>query len=574
MKFKIPKKAVIIGASVLAVAGIGTGIFAVASKGGSKPVYVYNFDICGMTDYWGDQQSTSGLVRADNIQTVMLTDTQTITGIEVQQGDHVKKGDLLLSFDTTLNDLALEKKRLGVEQLKLQLEEEQQRLQEIRNYTPYTPRQDDGSSSGSSQGDAFSYNHYPDYGDRGDVTVEEWMNTNGGFDGSSPDSPLILWTKLNTMVDRDLAAEMALFLQRCRYTEALKEYEAAYAQYLQDKAAWDADTSEDKGEAPTEPVQPQEADYAVSDYWMILKSTQSNMTLADNAVFQGMHVYVTGSDFWFIPYDAADAYDYTRPEEPEPDPTPEPDPGPTYTLEEIVRMKEDQQKKILDVEYQIKIAEAEYSIAQKEANDGNVYAEVDGTVVSVLTEEEARANQTPIIKVSGGGGYYVTGTISELERDKLELGSEVTISDWRNGTSCTGTVQSIGDFPSTATYYSSNNNPNASFYPFTVLVDEDANLVPGYYVDMEYSLSDSTDGIYLSNPFVRTEQGASFVYVQGENGKLERRDVVTGKSVWGSYTQILSGITVDDLIAFPYGKNVKPGVPTEQGDYSTLYEEN
>lgn len=53
MKFKIPKKAVIIGASVLAVAGIGTGIFAVAAKGGSKPVYVYNFDICGMTDYWG-----------------------------------------------------------------------------------------------------------------------------------------------------------------------------------------------------------------------------------------------------------------------------------------------------------------------------------------------------------------------------------------------------------------------------------------------------------------------------------------------------------------------------------------
>ena len=105
-------------------------------------------------------------------------------------------------------------------------------------------------------------------------------------------------------------------------------------------------------------------------------------------------------------------------------------------------------------------------------------------------------------------------------------------------------------------------------------MDEDANLVPGYYVDMEYSLSDSTDGIYLSNPFLRTEQGASFVYVQGENGKLERRNVVTGKSVWGSYTQILSGITVDDLIAFPYGKNVKPGVPTEQGDYSTLYEEN
>ena len=376
------------------------------------------------------------------------------------------------------------------------------------------------------------------------------------------------------MVDTNLAAEMGLFLQRCRYTEALSNYDKEYEQYKKDYAAWEADESEDKGDPPAEPRKPVEDDYAVSDYYMILKSTSGNMTLGDNAVFQGMHVYLSGGSFLFVPYDASGAYDYTRPEEPTPAPDPAPDPGPTYTLEEIVKMKEEQQKKILDVEYQIKIAEAEYNIAKKEADDGNVYAEVDGTVVSVLTEEEARANQTPIIKVSGGGGYYVTGTISELERDKLELGSEVTISDWRNGTSCTGTVQSIGDFPSTATYYSSNNNPNASFYPFTVLVDEDANLVPGYYVDMEYSLSDSTDGIYLSNPFLRTEQGASFVYVQGENGKLERRDVVTGKSVWGSYTQILSGITVDDLIAFPYGKNVKPGVPTEQGDYSTLYEEN
>ena len=572
MKLKVSKKWIITGVSVLAAAGIGTGIFAAATKGGSKPVYVYNFDVCGMTDYWGDRQSTSGLVRADNIQTVMLTDTQTITGVEVKEGDHVKKGDLLLSYDTTLTDLALEKKRLSVEQLKLQLQQEQERLQEIRNYTPYTPRQDDGGSSGGNQGDVFGYEHYPDYGSRGDVAVEEWMN-NYGFDGSTADTPLILWTKQNTVVDTNLAAEMGLFLQRCRYTEALNNYDKEYEQYKKDYAAWEADESEDKGDPPAEPRKPVEDDYAVSDYYMILKSTSGNMTLGDNAVFQGMHVYLSGGSFLFVPYDASGAYDYTRPEEPTPAPDPAPDPGPTYTLEEIVKMKEEQQKKILDVEYQIKIAEAEYNIAKKEADDGNVYAEVDGTVVSVLTEEEARANQTPIIKVSGGGGYYVTGTISELERDKLELGSEVTISDWRNGTTCTGTVQSVGDFPSSDRYYGGR-NPNASFYPFTVLVDESADLVPGYYVDMEYTLTDSSKGIYISNPFLRTEQGASFVYIRGENGRLERRDVVTGKTVWGSYTEIISGATQDDLFAFPYGKGVKPGAATEQGDYSTLYDGN
>lgn len=572
MKLKVSKKWIITGVSVVAAAGIGAGIFAAATKGGSKPVYVYNFDICGMTDYWGDRQSTSGLVRADNIQTVMLTDTQTITGVEVKEGDHVKKGDLLLSYDTTLTDLALEKKRLSVEQLKLQLQQEQERLQEIRNYTPYTQRQDDGGSSGGNQGDAFGYEHYPDYGSRGDVAVEEWVN-NYSFDGSTADTPLILWTKQNTVVDTNLAAEMGLFLQRCRYTEALNNYDKEYEQYKKDYAAWEADESEDKGDPPAEPRKPVEDDYAVSDYYMILKSTSGNMTLGDNAVFQGMHVYLSGGSFLFVPYDASGAYDYTRPEEPTPAPDPAPDPGPTYTLEEIVKMKEEQQKKILDVEYQIKIAEAEYNIAKKEADDGNVYAEVDGTVVSVLTEEEARANQTPIIKVSGGGGYYVTGTISELERDKLEVGSEVSISDWRTGTSCTGTVQSVGDFPSSDRYYGGR-NPNASFYPFTVLVDESADLVPGYYVDMEYTLTDSSKGIYISNPFLRTEQGASFVYIRGENGRLERRDVVTGKTVWGSYTEIISGATQDDLFAFPYGKGVKPGAATEQGDYSTLYDGN
>ena len=64
------------------------------------------------------------------------------------------------------------------------------------------------------------------------------------------------------------------------------------------------------------------------------------------------------------------------------------------------------------------------------------------------------------------------------------------------------------------------------------------------------------------------------MFVRGENGKLEKRFVVTGKTIWDSHVQILGGLSPDEFIAFPYGKNVKPGVPTEQGDYSTLYEEN
>ena len=592
MKLKLPKlgkkpklpyggssKKWMIPVIAVAVVAVGAGIFALTRKSGGSSVYVYSIDIAGMTDYWGDSQETSGQVRSDNIQTVMVSDTQQITGIHVAEGDTVKKGDLLLSYDTTLTELALEKKRLAVEQLKLELQEEQDRLTEIRNLQPFTPVENSGSSGTYDipAGDDFTYEHFPYYTAGDDTAVITWATTFGGYDGSTKDTPLICWTKYGNIVDDSLVNEMGAFIQRYRYLMAEDEYNQKLLKFQQDHAAWEAEDENTRGEEPTAPEKPQEGSFAVQDFYMIVKSTYDNKTLYYNAAYQGMHVYPSSSGFFFIPFDASDVYDYTRPEEETPPASgDDADTGETqtyYTLAEIVKMKEDQQKKILDVEYKIKVAQAEYDIAVREANDGNVTAQVDGKVVSVITEEEAKANKQPIIKVSGGGGYTVTGSINELDMGKLEIGSEVTINDYRNGTSCTGTVASVGDFPvsSGGSYYGSS-NPNASQYPFTVVVDESEDLVPGYYVNMSYSLTDSTDSIYLSNAFIRTENGRSYVYVRGENGKLEQRDVVIGKNVWGSYTQILSGITTDDFVAFPYGKAVKAGASTETGDYQTLYQ--
>ena len=86
-----------------------------------------------------------------------------------------------------------------------------------------------------------------------------------------------------------------------------------------------------------------------------------------------------------------------------------------------------------------------------------------------------------------------------------------------------------------------------------------------------YSAGSSQNGIYLENPFLRTEGGRTYGYVRGEDGKLEQRFVTTGKSLWGSYTEVLSGLSEEDYIAFPYGKNVKAGAPTQEGDMSNLY---
>ena len=135
----------------------------------------------------------------------------------------------------------------------------------------------------------------------------------------------------------------------------------------------------------------------------------------------------------------------------------------------------------------------------------------------------------------------------------------------------TGTIQSVGDFPTSNGYWSGVGNPNVSYYPFTVFIDESADLQEGSYVNVSFSTATTQQGIYLENPFLRTEQGKSYVYVRGEDGKLEQRFVTTGKALWGSYTEVLDGLTPEDYIAFPYGKNVVVGADTVEGDNSDLY---
>ena len=47
--------------------------------------------------------------------------------------------------------------------------------------------------------------------------------------------------------------------------------------------------------------------------------------------------------------------------------------------------------------------------------------------------------------------------------------------------------------------------------------------------------------------------------------------VQTGKVVWDSYTQIRGGLTQEDYVAFPYGRDVVSGAKTEEATVDALY---
>ena len=610
MKKQNKKKTIITVTAVVLVVVIGLGVWFGVSRGRSEPVKVFAFNYVGMTEYWGDSQESYGPVSTDKIQTVFLSSTQTVTEMKVAQGDMVKKGDVLMTFDTTLSDLQLERKRLEVEKLKLDQETARKRLREIQNMTPMSAVDFDGSGDYGDDGD-------PNAGDK--LSGSYQLSTNSDYDGSMAEKALICWLNTAAAVDNGLleaARQKAEEYQNKNYvpdpteeptesipdtTETTTSPTESIPDTTENTPGGDSsgDSSEDtsggsQGDSTGEPAGEGSEDgngenssasaaespdekptITVSDYYMVFKVTEGNMSLGNRLTWQGLHIYRQGGGFVFKFFDASVVPDHSiitdDPDSTDPTDPDMPDPGSGYTAAQLAQMRSEQEKKIKELGFKIKVAEADYKIKQAEMSDGNIYADFDGKVVSVLTEEEARTKNQPIIKVSGGGGFYIQGSVSELDKDKLQIGQEVTVNDWNTGMTYPGKIVSMGDFPSDNDSYYGSGNPNVSYYPFTVFVDETADLQAGMYANIQYSSAESENGIYLENPFIRTENGQSYVYVQGAGGKLEKRFVTTGKALWGSYTEIRSGLTADDLIAFPYGKNLKEGAPTVESDPSDLY---
>ena len=130
-------------AGVLIAALIGGGVYGilllVRGSGGKVKVYPI-MEFC--TNYADDQAETQGLVKPDKMQSIYVSETQKITKYYVHEGDTVKVGDPILSYDTTLTDLQLERARISVQKLEIALDEANANLVKVNNYRLYVPQPD------------------------------------------------------------------------------------------------------------------------------------------------------------------------------------------------------------------------------------------------------------------------------------------------------------------------------------------------------------------------------------------------------------------------------------------------
>lgn len=473
------------------------------------PVEVLPVSYCS-TNGNGMGNQYDGTVTSDNLQAIYPSNTQTITEIFVTEGQQVKKGDKLLSYDTTLTDIQLERKRIGVQQAELDLKNAKKDLDEINAMLPYSPPPETRPTT-----EAPTQPLTP---------VEELPYDLGG-EGTQEQPHRWLWTNRmtfdNEFIDAALADKTEVWI-----SFEIREENAINGALLD---CWGLHVIK----LPAEDETPAQYKYRFFDPYLV---------------------------------------DTEEPaEEEEEEETYWEDNSSGFTSAEIAQMRKEKEKEIRDLDVQYRLAQVELERMTKEAENGIVYATVDGVVTALTDAETAMSENIPMMIVSGGGCFYVQVPLGEYDCESFAVGTPVEVMSWMSGVQVTGTLESISDLPTSGYYYGSG-NPNVTLYGALVAVDASAGLQEGEYVSVSIGTPEDQSGtLYLENMYIRTENGSSYVYKRGEDGTLVKTTVTLGSSLWGSYTAVYGDISETDWIAFPYGKDVKEGAKTVESSFDSFY---
>lgn len=124
--------AAFIAAGVLLLGGVT--VYAVKTSSQSTVKVVSVSDMSGGGG-WSDN-SLSGNITSDVSQNIYLADSQKVKKIYVKEGDTVKVGDDLLTYDMTLENLDLEMKKLEKQGIELNIEKANREITKLKNTKP------------------------------------------------------------------------------------------------------------------------------------------------------------------------------------------------------------------------------------------------------------------------------------------------------------------------------------------------------------------------------------------------------------------------------------------------------
>lgn len=542
------KTPLIIGGTVLTLALIGGGAFAFKSFGSHSEIEVMPVSYLS-TSWWGDSNESNGYVSSDMTQEVMLQDRKVVKEILVEEGQQVSINDPLMVYDSTLVELELEMQRLTIENLNVQIQSAKRALQKLQSTKPIAS------------------------------VTEQALEV----------MPVVSLTERES--ERTLS-ELNYATELVPQEDGTYTLEVQSSQQLNVSFLYRLKGLDEVGQTQiSNPIQ-------LTLTIIQEDGTDSIVKVLDGANLEIKQGFIQSTVNEYFKEENQPACPQPQPcptpdqtpdpdPEPQPDPTPEPDPQPQpdptpdlepmpepepdmvipeegYTKEELNQLIQEKKTEITNLELDYKEALLKEEQIKKELENLTVRSSVNGVVKKVGDPSVESVEGSALIVVSSESGFYLKGTITEHQLGKVEVGQLVDVMSWDTGNSYTATITEIYPYPVEGEQYSYG-NPNVSNYPFVAYIEEAHDLKNNMYVSVTVQeTAENPNAMYIDMAYIGDENGRKFVYKADENLRLKKEYVQTGKVLWGSYIEVISGLTEEDQIAFPYTKNIKDGVKAKE----------
>ena len=545
------KKRVIISVSI--VAALVIGYFGILQyRKASRKVDVVQVSTMNMGGNPMESQM-SGLVSDPATQTVTPSSSQIISAVYVTEGQAVAVGDKLLAYDITSLNYTVELKKIEISTTQLRLEQAKKELQQLQNTKPIERKV------------APTPTPTPEPEFKLDTEVGTQVEDNK------------VWNYLNSLTDED--------------TEFTKD--------LDEPTPTPTPTPETSPVPTPTPAAPAVNTYEkgtkVNPYHFAIKSDgfltgKFIKELIQKAETDGKTFYVSLDvykdddktkglvDSWLVSVDRLKEILGTETNDlakvdlktrtvlkvqvSHEDPVPEIEPD-GMTASELVRAIHAKESEVREYDIDIRRKQLELSELQTQLADGVVYAKRSGVIKGLKDMNHVPTDGTPFLTVAGGTGTEVKGTISELLLTTIQKGTKVSVTSYETGSIYEAVVTQIDNFPTNSGEGFYGGNPNVSMYGFTAYIEKGDDLKQGTYLALSIQQENmDTSSIYLSNAFIRDEHGQKYV-MKDVDGKLVKTYIKTGKVYFNMSTEVLSGISDTDYIAFPYGDGAIEGTRTE-----------
>ena len=597
------KLALIIVASVTV---IGTGIWFGVQKFNRTKVEVYRVEELKQM-IWGESSSLEGIITSNVSQKVQLSGNQIVQEVFVQEGQEVKEGTPLLSYDMTLVHINLETEKLNNQQLQIKKKGLEDTLAKIKKKkvtntalntecqltflshsdnsewaeepsnqpenpdkpekpeTPETPEKPDTPEPSETEAEVYEKLY-------GDITLESCPN--GKIENAKPykgdgtkEEPYRYLCKEGVLVQGAFLNQLAGFT-----TKDETEEKAAKHCILEVRTGDKPDgvllaAIYLNGEKIKEPLEAGKwYKTSLGKYDVVLDNNKNQGedkpennkadNKADNSEEQDP------SNEWNPDEEIQNPSDEFLEDMEFTEAVPQEAIIDGYTKEEKEKAITETNAEIRTVKLDIKSSDLKIAQIEKELENQEVKSTINGVVKKVGDKDKGQTDGEAFLEIQSTKGIYVKGMVDEYQRKKLKVGSQISGTAYESGVSFEAEVKEISTYP-VSSNYSNSNNSALSYYSFTAYIQDVQGLKNQESVSMELPAEEmDASGIYLKREYVREKDGEDFVYKE-ENGRLVKQPVKTGKIFYGM-VEIKSGITEEDFIAFPYGKKVKEGASVKE----------